>query len=101
MKKLAVMSCLATLLAVPAGQALAHFGMVIPEQHIIDQEKKETTLTLSFSHPFENVGMDLSQPKNRPVLWIIRHGRLLIVLLARVSINLSWNQPLTGNLRKI
>ena len=63
MKKLAVMSCLATLLAVPAGQALAHFGMVIPEQHIIDQEKKETTLTLSFSHPFENVGMDLSQPK--------------------------------------
>lgn len=63
MKKFAVMSCLATLLAVPTGQALAHFGMVIPKQSIIDQEKKETTLTLSFSHPFENIGMDLAQPK--------------------------------------
>ncbi len=63
MRKFAAMSILATLICLPTGQALAHFGMVIPDQHIIDQEKKQTTLTLSFSHPFENVGMDLALPK--------------------------------------
>lgn len=45
------------------GQVFAHFGMVIPEQHIIDQEKTDTILTLSFSHPFENIGMDLASPQ--------------------------------------
>lgn len=63
MKKFAVISFLASMLSLPTGQALAHFGMVIPEQHIIGQEKKDTSLTLSFAHPFENVGMDLAQPK--------------------------------------
>jgi cobalt/nickel transport protein len=63
-KKIATMSCLATLLfCLPAGQALAHFGMVIPDQHIIDQKHKDTVLTLSFSHPFENIGMDLAPPR--------------------------------------
>lgn len=63
MKKLAAMSFLATVLCLPPGLVFAHFGMVIPDQHIINQEKKNTTLTLSFSHPFENIGMDLTQPK--------------------------------------
>ncbi len=63
MKKFVTVSFLATALVIFAGQASAHFGMVIPDQHIIDQDKKQTTLTLSFSHPFENVGMDLAQPK--------------------------------------
>ncbi len=43
--------------------ARAHFGMLIPDDPIITQEKKQTTLTLSFSHPFENVGMDLEKPE--------------------------------------
>ncbi len=67
MKKLAaagiLSASLVSLLFFSAGQALAHFGMVIPDQHIITQEKKETTLTLSFSHPFENIGMDLAKPQ--------------------------------------
>lgn len=46
-----------------AGQALAHFGMVLPEHSIITQENKSTELTLAFAHPFENIGMDLAQPK--------------------------------------
>jgi cobalt/nickel transport protein len=54
---------LMTLLCCTAGQALAHFGMIIPENSIITQDQKNTTLTLSFSHPFENIGMDLVQPK--------------------------------------
>jgi cobalt/nickel transport protein len=62
--KLAAIGFLATLLfCVSSEKAQAHFGMVIPDQHIINQEKKDTHLTLSFSHPFENIGMDLAQPK--------------------------------------
>ncbi|SDO58924.1 DUF4198 domain-containing protein [Desulforhopalus singaporensis] len=40
----------------------AHFGMVIPEQPVITQHNKTTNLSLSFSHPFENIGMDLDAP---------------------------------------
>lgn len=42
--------------------AVAHFGMVIPSENIITQAKKQVEVTLSFSHPFEIVGMDLVQP---------------------------------------
>ena len=50
------------------GQALAHFGMVLPEHNIITQENKSTEITLSFSHPFENIGMDLVTPQKFEVL---------------------------------
>ena len=52
----------ATLLA-SQSPALAHFGMLIPDSPRITQEVADTTLTLSFSHPFENVGMDLQKPQ--------------------------------------
>ncbi|MEE4164879.1 MAG: DUF4198 domain-containing protein [Desulfocapsaceae bacterium] len=45
-----------------AGSASAHFGMVIPSENIITQEKKSVEIQLSFSHPFELVGMDLVKP---------------------------------------
>ena len=63
MKSFALIGFLITMFCFPTEHALAHFGMVIPDQHIIKQEKKDTTITLSFSHPFENIGMDLAQPK--------------------------------------
>ncbi|MGB3210796.1 MAG: DUF4198 domain-containing protein [Desulforhopalus sp.] len=63
MKRIVTAGFLSTTLCCAAGQALAHFGMVIPDLPIITQEQKSTTLTLSFSHPFENIGMDLVQPK--------------------------------------
>lgn len=47
-----------------ASLAAAHFGMIIPESSIITQEQKSTTLSLSFSHPFEYIGMDLDKPSN-------------------------------------
>lgn len=44
--------------------AFAHFGMVIPSDSMVMQgDKREVTLTISFSHPFEMAGMDMVKPK--------------------------------------
>ena len=42
--------------------ATAHFGMVIPSKNIVTQDNKSVSLTLSFSHPFEGIGMPLKKP---------------------------------------
>ncbi|MCP4692517.1 MAG: DUF4198 domain-containing protein [Desulfobacterales bacterium] len=56
-----------------AAPALAHFGMVIPSDSMVMQEDNRTvTLTLSFSHPFEMVGMDLVAPE---VFGVVANGR--------------------------
>jgi len=41
----------------------AHFGMVIPARNIVDQQQKNLDIQLSFSHPFEGIGMDLEKPE--------------------------------------
>ena len=42
----------------------AHFGMVIPSDNMIaPDESRSVDLTLSFSHPFEGIGMDLVKPQ--------------------------------------
>lgn len=42
----------------------AHFGMVIPSDNMVAQDDRRTvSLALSFSHPFEGVGMELVKPK--------------------------------------
>lgn len=47
-----------------SGQSRAHFGMIIPSDSMVGQpDSKVLTLTLSFSHPFEGVGMELVKPK--------------------------------------
>lgn len=51
------------LLQICTGPAMAHFGMVIPDNPIITQHSKQTVLKLSFSHPFENIGMELKKPE--------------------------------------
>ena len=52
------------LLMVFQGSALAHFGMVIPSDNMVMQEdNRSVTVTLSFSHPMEMVGMELVKPK--------------------------------------
>ncbi len=51
------------ILHISASLALAHFGMVIPESPIITQDNRQTTLKLSFSHPFDNIGMELEKPE--------------------------------------
>ncbi len=47
-----------------AGQGLAHFGMVIPSDSMVMQKDSRTlNLKLSFSHPFEVIGMELEKPE--------------------------------------
>jgi cobalt/nickel transport protein len=62
-KKARIIIIMAAILGM-TGSAFGHFGMVIPSDNMIMQnEKREVNLHLSFSHPMEVVGMDLEQPK--------------------------------------
>lgn len=40
----------------------AHFGMVIPSSSMVDQDSRDLDLTMSFSHPFDQEGMELAKP---------------------------------------
>lgn len=52
------------------GTASAHFGMVIPSDNMVmPDEERTVTLTASFSHPFEMVGMELVKPKSFGVIF--------------------------------
>jgi cobalt/nickel transport protein len=43
--------------------AIAHFGMVIPsDSMVMKEDSRNVILNLSFSHPFEMVGMDFLKP---------------------------------------
>lgn len=64
--------CVAGLLLSTAGQAMAHFGMVIPSDNIVTQKKKTVDISLSFSHPFELAGMDLPKPDK---FYVIKDGK--------------------------
>ena len=49
--------------------AYAHFGMVIPSDNMVMQaDKRSVSLQLSFSHPFEMIGMVLDRPKTFAVI---------------------------------
>ena len=64
MKKICLLSALA-LVCMLCGSAYAHYGMVIPSDNMVMQDDNRTvTLNLSFSHPFEGVGMELVSPKS-------------------------------------
>lgn len=58
--KTIITACSFTLLCTT--QSHAHFGMIIPSTNTIGQDNREVELTLSFSHPFEGVGMELEKP---------------------------------------
>lgn len=46
------------------GVASAHFGMLIPSKATVSKtDAKTVDLQISFSHPFETVGMDMARPK--------------------------------------
>lgn len=57
-----VLRVLTVAIVLMAGNAFAHFGMLIPDTDMVDQSKRDVSLTLSFSHPFEMVGMELEKP---------------------------------------
>ncbi|MBW2320937.1 MAG: DUF4198 domain-containing protein, partial [Deltaproteobacteria bacterium] len=63
MKKGMIFSVIITTIFILAGQASAHFGMVIPSDSMVMQgENKNVKVWLSFSHPFERHGMELVKP---------------------------------------
>ena len=64
MKTVRYLAYLLTLSILLAGSSWAHFGMLIPSDSMVMQgEQKTVALNLSFSHPFEVVGMELVKPK--------------------------------------
>ncbi|MBW1692953.1 MAG: DUF4198 domain-containing protein [Deltaproteobacteria bacterium] len=60
------------------GHAFAHYGMVIPSDSMVMQkDSKMISLRVSFSHPFERVGMDLTKPK---AFGVMANGKKLDLL---------------------
>lgn len=49
----------------------AHFGMVIPSAPVVSEQNRAIDISLSFSHPFDAVGMDLDRPKQ---FFMVRNG---------------------------
>lgn len=62
MKKMKMVTLACLLVLFSAAAASAHFGMLIPDTDELTQDKRTVNLTLSFSHPFEMVGMELEKP---------------------------------------
>jgi cobalt/nickel transport protein len=61
----------AAALALTASAATAHYGMIIPSDNMVSQEDGRTVdLTMSFSHPFEELGMVLEMPE----AFTVTHG---------------------------
>jgi cobalt/nickel transport protein len=64
LKKQHILVTISFILLLVANASWAHFGMLIPSDTMIMQNDSRTlNLTLSFSHPFEMVGMELVKPK--------------------------------------
>ena len=79
MKILAVLSVVTGMLLLGICEiSFAHFGMVVPSDSMVMQgEDKIVRVTLSFSHPFEGVGMELAVPK---VFGVMANGKKLDLL---------------------
>lgn len=76
-----------------AGTGLAHFGMIIPSDSMVMQDDNKTiNATLSFSHPFELIGMELVKPD---VFGVIVNGEKVNLLskLKKTQIlgHAAWN----------
>ena len=65
-----------------ASSALAHFGMVIPDADAVTQADREVELVLSFSHPFEDEGMELERPAE---FFVVENGEMRTDLLSTLK----------------
>jgi len=70
MKKVSKFSSVLAFLIILTGPvAHAHYGMIIPSDSMVMQKENRTvTLKLSFSHPFEGIGMELEKPEDFTVM---------------------------------
>lgn len=83
-KRIFTIGAVALLLAV-SSQAQAHFGMVIPSVNIVSPQKKSVDFSLSFSHPFEMIGMDQAKPAK---FYVVKDGKAqdLAASLAKTAV---------------
>jgi len=64
MKCFKLVASVIAFICLSAGLSFAHFGMVIPSDNMVMQDDvKKIDIHLSFSHPFESVGMPLVKPQ--------------------------------------
>ncbi len=64
MTKLQILTIAAVIhVTIFCGPVAAHFGMVIPSVPVVEEQNRPIDVDLSFSHPFESIGMDLDKPK--------------------------------------
>jgi cobalt/nickel transport protein len=64
MRYAAFIGSMAMLFFFSATPAPAHFGMVIPSDSMVMQsDERKIDIDLSFSHPFERIGMELEKPE--------------------------------------
>lgn len=76
--------------ALLATAASAHYGMIIPSDPMVGQEDgREVSLTLSFSHPFEGTGMVLEEP----VAFSVTHDGATTDLLGDLEETQVMGQP--------
>ena len=69
MKRYIPLAGILCLVLILVNSASAHFGMLIPSDTMVMQgESKTVRLTLSFSHPFEGLGMEMVKPRTFAVL---------------------------------
>ena len=72
------------------GLSVAHFGMVIPTDNMVMQDdKKKIDIDLSFSHPFELVGMSLEKPDK---FFVIKDGKKTSLIDRLEEIKIMDNQ---------
>ncbi len=86
MRKILPVSVVVCLCFFVAQTTSAHFGMVIPtDTMVMPEDNRTVTLTLSFSHPFEGIGMELAKPK---AFGFFSHGNMydLLGMLTEVKI---------------
>jgi cobalt/nickel transport protein len=62
-------TCVAVAVCLLCVPAFAHFGMLIPSRATVSKtDPKTVEMQISFSHPFEMVGMDMARPRAYGVL---------------------------------
>ncbi len=91
MKRLSIGLFAALALLTTANQSQAHFGMIIPDQPRVTPEKRTVELALSFSHPFEEIGMDMTKPAR---FYVMKDGQTTDLLPnlqeTKVMDHLAW-----------
>ena len=92
MKKMTIYLVTGLFLLIVTSKVFAHFGMLIPSDSMVMQgDNKTVTLTLSFSHPFEMIGMEMVKPDKFAVVFDGKGKDLLVSLKeTRVMGHKAW-----------